>query len=42
MPEYRYRPWMRPLEFDRPTWDMLKPFSENIYAARIFVGGTTR
>ena len=33
MPEYRYRPWMRPLEFDRPTWDMLKPFSENIYTA---------
>ena len=31
MPAYRYRPWMRPLEFDRPTWDMLKPRSNNIY-----------
>ena len=24
---------MRPLEFDRPTWEMLKPKSENIYTA---------
>ena len=33
MAEYRYRPWMRPLEFDRPTWEMLKPLSEKIYTA---------
>ncbi len=33
MPEYKYRSWMRPLDFDRPTWEMLKPHSENIYTA---------
>ena len=33
MAQYKYRPWMRPLEFDRPTWEMLKPKSENIYTA---------
>ena len=33
MAGYRYRPWMRPLDFSCPTWEMLKPRSENIYTA---------
>lgn len=31
MAEYKFRPWMRPLEFDRPTWVMLE--SDNIYTS---------